>query len=355
MVRGRQPRARDQDRWAELSSAGTALSLPTIVGISPFGRSPKGREGLSPNNKKDLNLRNMKGKTPTPQLIFIVILTSLISGAAGGFFFSQYFGSNGIKEIVETEVAEQYVPQTTHEQKVINVVEEVSGGVVSIIAAKDVAVYERFFRSPFENDPFLKQFFQDVQIPGIRQKGTEKKEVSSGTGFVVSSNGLVITNRHVVADEEADYTVITISGEKYSAQVILRDSVQDLAVLKITLPFSGVRALKLGDSDKLKTGQTVIAIGNALGEFQNTVSVGAISGLRRTITATTGLGQRETLEEVIQTDAAINPGNSGGPLLNLSGEVIGVNVAKAAAENIGFAIPINAAKRAIEEAGTQSP
>jgi serine protease Do len=112
------------------------------------------------------------------------------------------------------------------------------------------------------------------------------------------------------------------------------------------------KVLKLGNSDNLQIGQTVIAIGNALGEFRNTVSVGVISGLGRTITASGG-GLIETLEDVIQTDAAINKGNSGGPLLNLKGEVIGVNVAMAQeAQNIGFAIPINRAKKAITQVKT---
>jgi len=105
----------------------------------------------------------------------------------------------------------------------------------------------------------------------------------------------------------------------------------------------------LGDSDSLQIGQSVIAIGNALGEFRNTVSLGVVSGLARSITAGNGFGQSETLDHVIQTDAAINPGNSGGPLLNLSGQVVGVNVAVAqGSQSIGFALPINSVKGAIE-------
>ncbi|PIV14222.1 hypothetical protein COS44_00100, partial [bacterium (Candidatus Gribaldobacteria) CG03_land_8_20_14_0_80_36_40] len=148
----------------------------------------------------------------------------------------------------------------------------------------------------------------------------------------------------------------------FPARVLARDPIQDLAVLKIDKdkivseegdflqkPFSLV---KLGDSSNLQIGQTVIAIGNALGEFRNTISVGVISGLGRTITAS-GEGIIETLEDVIQTDAAINRGNSGGPLLNLKGEVIGINVAMAQeAQNIGFSIPINKAKRDIEQIKT---
>jgi serine protease Do len=143
---------------------------------------------------------------------------------------------------------------------------------------------------------------------------------------------------------------LTNDGKRYSAKVLARDTIRDLAILKVEGgPFP---TLKLGDSDKLQIGQTVIAIGNALGEFRNTVSVGVISGLGRRVTASGG-GIIETIEDVIQTDAAINRGNSGGPLLNLKGEVIGVNFAMASgAENIGFAIPINKAKKDIEQVKT---
>jgi serine protease Do len=128
---------------------------------------------------------------------------------------------------------------------------------------------------------------------------------------------------------------------------LAKDPVQDLAILKIE--GSDFPIVRLGDSDSLQIGQTVIAIGNALGEFQNTVSVGVISGLGRTITASGG-GMIETLEDIIQTDAAINPGNSGGPLLNLKGEVIGINTAVSLeGQNIGFTIPINKAKNDITQ------
>lgn len=162
---------------------------------------------------------------------------------------------------------------------------------------------------------------------------------------------MILTNKHVVLDEEADYTVLTNDGEKYPAKVLARDSFRDLAIIKIEGK-DKFPTLKLGDSDKLQIGQTVIAIGNALGEFRNTVSVGVISGLARTVTAGGG-GISETMEDVIQTDAAINAGNSGGPLFNLKGEVIGINFAMAqAAENIGFAIPVNSVKKDIEQINT---
>ncbi len=293
------------------------------------------------------------------QIIIRTLLISLLAGAAGGYFAVTYFGAQGQDKVIGEKgsiTEKEYIPQTTHEQKIINVVEQASGGVVSIIATKDVPVFEQFYRSPFDGNPLFRQFFpdlfEDFQVPQRRQKGTEKQEISAGTGFLVSSTGLIVTNKHVVSDEEAEYTAISNKGEKYPVEVLARDPVQDLAILRLkdtALPY-----LQLGDSEGLQPGQSVIAIGNALGEFQNTVSVGVISGLRRTIVASSGFGQSETLEELIQTDSAINRGNSGGPLLNLSGEVIGVNVAMASgAENIGFAIPINRAKKDIEDVQTK--
>ena len=218
-------------------------------------------------------------------------------------------------------------------------------------------IFEEQYISPFQE---FEQFFgEQFLIPQRRQTGTEKKEIGGGTGFIVSADGTVLTNKHVVLDKEADYTVLTNDGKKFSAKVLARDALQDLAVLKIetekSLDEEGkltqkmFPVVRLGDSDNLQIGQTAIAIGNALGEFRNTISVGVISGLGRTISASGG-GLVETLEDVIQTDAAINKGNSGGPLLNLKGEVIGINTATVLeAQNIGFAIPINKAKKDIQQ------
>lgn len=235
------------------------------------------------------------------------------------------------------------------DELVISVVKRVSPSVVSIVASKDVPVVEQFFVNPFKGDPFFEQFFGDggIGIPQFRQKGTKKQEIGAGTGFIVSSDGLILTNKHVVADAGAEYTVFLNDGAKIPARVLARDPGQDLAVLKIDK--SGLAAVNLGDSSQVQIGQSVIAIGNALGEFRNTVSVGVVSGLQRSIIASGGAAGPEELQELIQTDAAINPGNSGGPLLNLRGEVIAINVAMAqGAENVGFAYPINKAKRDIE-------
>jgi len=292
-------------------------------------------------------------------LIVGVVIISSLFGFTSGVFTSVYF-YNQLKEqlgklnitipsIIEknTQEIKEYIPQTSQEQAIINAVKEFSPAVVSIVISKDVPIVEEYFSNPFEGFEFPFEF----QTPQYRQKGTEKKEVGGGTGFIVSEDGLIITNKHVVLDDKAEYTIFTNDGKKFPAKVLAKDPVQDLAIIKIdaadSKPFSVV---KLGDSDNLQIGQTVIAIGNALGEFRNTVSVGVISGLGRTVSASGAGGFSEILEDIIQTDAAINKGNSGGPLLNLKGEVIGINTAIAeTAQSIGFAIPINKAKKDIEQ------
>jgi S1-C subfamily serine protease len=240
------------------------------------------------------------------------------------------------------------------ESAVTQIAEKSSSAVVSIVISKYVPIVERFYINPFEEfelPPELKPFFE-FQIPQYREKGYEKQKVGGGTGFIVSSDGLILTNKHVVSDPKAEYTVYLNDGRKFKAEILAVHPTDDLALIKI--PASNLPSLSLGDSDKIKIGQFVIAIGNALGEFQNTVSFGVISGLRRSITASDQTGNIERLEGLIQTDAAINFGNSGGPLINLKGEVIGVNTAIAGgAENIGFAIPINRAKKMINEVKTK--
>lgn len=278
-------------------------------------------------------------------IILAVFISSIFGFAAGiissSYFpdiFNNYLEKFNIKPLEKKEPVGQstYIPRTSQEEAIIKVVKDVSQAVVSIIITKDLPVFEEYYYSPFD------EFFG---IPQYRQKGTEKQEVGGGSGFIISKDGMVLTNKHVVLDKEADYTVLTTDGKKYPAKVLAIDPVQDLAIIKID--GDGFPIVKLGDSSTLQIGQTVIAIGNALGEFRNTVSVGVISGLQRNITAGGG-SFVETLEDIIQTDAAINPGNSGGPLLNLKGEVIGVNTAIAEqAQGIGFALPINYAKRDI--------
>lgn len=236
----------------------------------------------------------------------------------------------------------------TSDNQIVDVVQQTQPAVVSVVASADVPVYEQYYQDP-SADPFggLSPFFS---MPQYRQNGTEKQDVSSGSGFIVTADGYVVTNKHVVAEDNVDYTVMTNDGTQYPATVVARDPSNDVAVLKIEGDHFSY--LEFGDANTLKVGQSVIAIGNALGEFSNSVSVGIVSGLARSIEAGDGYGQAEQLQNVIQTDAAINFGNSGGPLLDLSGRVIGMNVAMAQAQNIGFALPSNLIQGVVESVKT---
>ncbi len=181
-----------------------------------------------------------------------------------------------------------------------------------------------------------------VAADGTIQQSTIMRTIGGGSGFFVSSNGLILTNKHVVSTEGGVYTVVTTKGNRYPATLVAKDPTLDVALLKVATTSTPV---VFGDSDKLQLGQSVVAIGYALGQLTNTVSAGIISGLSRSIVAGDSRGGVESLDKVIQTDAAINPGNSGGPLLTLEGTVIGVNVANAqGSQSIGFALPINAVK-----------
>lgn len=176
--------------------------------------------------------------------------------------------------------------------------------------------------------------------------GTQAQE-GAGSGIIISGDGYVLTNKHVVSGS-TQLTVITSDGTVYdSVRVVGSDPLNDLAFIKIN-GVSGLKPATLGDSSSVRIGQNVVAIGNSLGEFQNTVTSGIISGTGRPISAREG-NSVESLTDLLQTDAAINPGNSGGPLTNLSGQVIGINTAVAQdAQSIGFAIPINSAKGIIK-------
>lgn len=187
-----------------------------------------------------------------------------------------------------------------------------------------------------------------VQTNNFFYGQTDSTNAGAGTGFIVSSDGIVVTNKHVIPENVTKVSITTSEGETYDdVSVIARDprSSVDIAFLKIN-GASNLKPVKIGDSSQMVVGDGVVAIGYALGEFQNTVTSGIISGLGRPIVASDSSGgSGESLTNLFQTDAAINPGNSGGPLLNMNGEVIGINTAVAGdAENIGFAIPINDVK-----------
>jgi S1-C subfamily serine protease len=292
--------------------------------------------------------------------LFAILILAGLFGFIGGVlsplalrFFDKQLATLGITEKNVSEPSVVKTDSIAEDKIVTDLVAKNAPGVVSIVISRDVPKARSFFNNPFGRslpfffNPFGPQGGGGTQGGDVSQ-GTEKKQVGSGSGFFVSADGLIVTNRHVVSDEQAEYTVIINSGVEYSAKVLARDTNNDIAIIKIE--GQDFPALALGDSDIMLVGQTALAIGNSLGEFANSVSRGIISGPKRNVSADSGFGDTERLTNIIQTDAAINPGNSGGPLFNLSGEVIGVNVAMASgAENIGFALPINQVRRVVEQ------
>jgi 2-alkenal reductase len=238
--------------------------------------------------------------------VFGLILGIFIGTAVNYQFFNNFNSPEKEQNQNEQANKERYQPELSHEQKIIETTEESIEGVVAI---------------------------------------ETEDQTMAGSGFFISEDGYVLTNRHVV-DEQTNYYVITNNGERLEAEVVDRDGLRDLAFLKVE--GTDFHKIPLGDSDQIRLGQTAVAIGYSLGELKNSVSVGVVSGLVRDIWARSGW-DLEQLKGMIQTDAAINPGNSGGPLLNLKGEIIGVNTAKSfQGDNVGFAIPINKVTSAIE-------
>lgn len=273
--------------------------------------------------------------------LFIGLLMGVFLVGAGisGAYLDRYLTKRN--EVGDVSVSKTEKEIVSEESVVIEAVNKATSGVVTVSISKtEVRGGVELF------DPF--GFWGDFFGQQYNSQPTEEKiEKDIGTGFVISDDGLVVTNKHVVSDSEAKYKVVTSQDQVYEVKDIYRDPEADLAILRIEA--SGLKPLELGDSTNLKVGQMVIAIGTALGEFRSTVTTGVISGLGRGIVAGSPLEGSEKLDNVIQTDAAINPGNSGGPLLDSSGKVIGVNVAvSASGQNIGFALPINIVKESID-------
>lgn len=284
-----------------------------------------------------------------------IVTVAILAGVAGSAVTIRYLKISAPEnDKVETQDQEKTV--YIEESEIIDTVKKVSPSVVSIIISKDLPLYRDqvfSFSDPFGNSMFNMPF--TMPQPDTDEQGnvkTERTKIGGGTGFIVTADGLIVTNRHVVSDSEADYTVILNNGTEYKAETIIPDNLNDIAILRIQKddgkPVDGLSAITLGDSDKLQVGQRVIAIGNALAEYENTVTTGVVSAKGRSINAGS-VQSTESLINLIQTDAAINPGNSGGPLVNIQGEVIGINTAVAAgAQGIGFAIAINDIKSIIE-------
>jgi serine protease Do len=225
--------------------------------------------------------------------------------------------------------------QTDDEKKVVEIVKMIDPAVVSVVISKDLPVMEQSFEEI--------EIFNGIKIlaPTSREIGKQKQKIGGGTAFFISEDGLMVTNNHVVVDPAAEYTVITNEGKTYTADVLTRNSELDLALLKVR-EAGKFPIIRLSNVPTVELGQTVIAVGNALGEFRNTVSKGIVSGLGRNVLAE----NNQNFTEIIQTDAAINSGNSGGPLVNTRGELIGVNFsAVMGAENISFAVPVTHVKK----------
>lgn len=266
-----------------------------------------------------LSNRSEKSSSNKQNFALAFVLFSFVLGFLGGWTAIRFIGAPEAKQQL-TENRQEIVVQEG--ELISDIADKVSPSVVSI--AVQSTSNDSFYRMPTTQE-------------------------SAGTGIILSSDGLVLTNRHVVPKDTTNLSIVLSDGTEYTnIEIIGRDPFNDIAYLKIK-DAKDLKPAVLGDSSKVRVGEKVLAIGNALGQFKNTVTAGIISGIGRPITASSGDNESESLTNLFQTDAAINPGNSGGPLVNMNGEIIGMNTAVAGgAENIGFAIPINDAKNGIE-------
>ena len=262
------------------------------------------------------------------KLVFSIILCSFISWLFWAILVQNI--SNSGTNSIHNEIIKNWknISITNLENEIISITEEASPSVVNIIIKKDLVIYQ--------SDPF--GFYQ-------RPVGSVQRKVGWWTGFFITKDGYILTNKHVVGDKNAEYSVITKNGETFDAKVLAIDPLNDLAVIKIN-PSTEVKPLSFishyeWENSEIKVWQFAIAIGNALAEFQNSVSLGVISGTNRTIKA-----ENERLTWLLQTDTAINPGNSGGPLVNLDGKVMWINTAIAWGRSqwIWFSIPLSTKK-----------
>lgn len=294
--------------------------------------------------------------------IAMMIGISIVSGLIGGAIFVRIQGGvpgNTLSNLNIATSQSHYVEESDG----IKAIEKVVPAVVSIVATKDLQVFRNQPLNPFffnPQEPFSFGEPQQPQSPQNNQPEYKREKVAGGTGFIITADGAALTNKHVVADTGADYTAITKDGKEYDVEIISRDPVNDLAVIQLhektedasdrktgekknfgAKP-TGLPMVIFGSSEDVKVGQKVFAIGNARGEYNNSVTSGIVSAIGREIQASEqGGSTAETLSGLIQTDAAINFGNSGGPLINMAGEVIGIDTAiDASATGVGFAIPV---------------
>lgn len=298
-------------------------------------------EKLNTNTQKDTATDLGLHQVGTQKLGIVVL--ALVFGIVGGLygsldlarrpFFQKLFNSNNSNG---TSYGQSV--SVNEESATTNVVKKAGPAVVSVVISKDISQFQQLQFDPFGF------FGNSQQVP--KSNTPNVQQVGAGSGFLVSADGIIITNKHVVSDAAAQYSVVTNDGKSYDAKVLAIDPTNDIAIIKIDI--KDAPHLDFADSNNLQLGQHVIAIGNSLGQYQNTVTAGIISGIGRSITAG-GAGEQEQLDGVIQTDAAINSGNSGGPLLDLTGKVIGINTAMdQQGQSIGFALPSNDVKIALD-------
>ena len=278
---------------------------------------------------------NMESLTKT-QIVLLVLLVSFVTSLATGIVTVTLVNqapqpiTHTISKVVEKMVPKEVLVKEktvifSSEENLVKIIKEASLAVVGVMVGTT----------------------KDLTATTTNEE-IRKKLTPSGSGFFVSKDGIVLTNKHIVGDETLEYVVITSDGKTYPAAVISRSSSQDVAVLKVE--GNNFNFIPLGDSKNINIGQTAIVLGSDSGEFQNTVSVGVVSGLNKTAAALNSFSGLGDLVALIQIDAATNPGNSGGPLVDLNGRAIGINTVGAPRENIGFALPINLAKKDIADA-----
>ena len=271
----------------------------------------------SPQQAAPKPLKKKKSLKPVAITFSIIagVLLLVGVGAIGGIYLSRSLQQNASPSLTATTDGNTTITQ--EESSIASVAEKVGPSIVSIVTQTRTSSYF----------------------------GTSSSAEAAGTGIIVSKDGYVMTNNHVI-ENATTVSVIDSTGESYSkVSVIGRDPLNDVAFLKVSAD-KDFTPVTLGNSSTIRTGQQVVAIGNALGQYSNTVTSGIISGTGRSVTASSGTGSStETLTDLIQTDASINSGNSGGPLVNMAGQVIGINTAIAEdANGIGFSIPINSTK-----------
>ncbi|HUD06987.1 MAG TPA: trypsin-like peptidase domain-containing protein [Candidatus Saccharimonadales bacterium] len=291
---------------------------------------PKQNRAGKGNNSTKNRIYNLSKKRPVKIILAIVLV--FIIGFGGGWV-GESSRNNGSLSIASSPSSSEGREIVSNQSELISsIANNVSPSVVSIDAIGTAETQDIFGNS------------------------APQQEESEGTGIILTSTGYVLTNRHVIPQGTTTVNVILADGTTINNVQVVGTTAQsdplDLAILKISNPPEKLQPATLGDSSTVQVGDSVVAIGNALGQFQNTVTSGIVSGRGRSIQAGDSTGtESEDLQDLIQTDAAINEGNSGGPLVDVNGDVIGINtaVASGTAQNIGFAIPINDAEGIIKK------